>query len=242
MLNQHTASKLRELKLLGMAEAFERQLTQPQTYDIGFEERFGMLVDSERTYRDDKRLRRLLKNARFKFPQACIEDIKYEPQRGLDKGQIANLASCDWIRARQQLIITGATGVGKTWFVCAFGNAAARQGMSVIYIRMPRLFEELKVAHGDGSFGKRMLQLASVNLLILDDWGLKALSAPERHDLMEIVEERHNSRATIIASQVPIDLWHDYIGNPTLADAILDRLLEQVHRLHIKGESMRKSK
>jgi DNA replication protein DnaC len=241
MLNQHTLAKLRDMKLLGMAAAFERQLAQPQSYDIGFEERFGMLVDAERTSRDDKRLQRLLRNARFKFPQACIEDIKYEPQRGLDKGQIAGLAGCDWVRARQRLIITGATGVGKTWIACAFGQAAARQGLSVVYKRMPPLFEDLKVAHGDGSFSKRIRQLAGADLLILDDWGIKILSTQERHDLLEIIEERHHRCALIIAGQVPIDRWHDFIGNPTIADAILDRVLEQAHRLHIKGESMRKS-
>jgi DNA replication protein DnaC len=242
MLSHQTLDKLRHMKLVGMADAFERQLAQPATYDIGFEERFGMLVDSERTYRDNRRLQRLLKNARFKQPQACLEDVKYDPPRGLDKGLIANLADCQWIITHQQLLITGATGVGKTWFACAFGNAAVRQGLSVLYSRMPRMFEELKVAHGDGSYAKHLQQFANIDLLILDDWGLKPLCAQERHDLFEIIEERHHSRATLVTSQLPIDHWHDYIGNPTLADAILDRLLEKAHRLHIKGESLRKTK
>ena len=241
MLSQQTLVKMRSMKLKGMADAFERQLSQPATYDIGFEERIGMLVDCEKTSRDNGRLTRLLKNAKLKHP-ACLEDIIYNARRGLDKGQIANLAICDWISARQQLLITGATGVGKTWLACALGNQAARQGLSVLYTRMPRLFEDLKVAHGDGSFGKKMLQMAKVDLLILDDWGLKALATQERHDMLEIIEERNNSRSTLVTSQLPIDHWHEYIGNPTLADAILDRLLENAHRINLNGESLRKTK
>jgi DNA replication protein DnaC len=241
MLNQQTLTKLRQMKLHGMATAFERQMQQPSNYELAFEERFGLLVDEERTTRDNRRLARLIKQAKFKQP-ACLEDIDYTSRRGLDKGQIASLTSCDWIRAGQKILITGATGVGKTWISCALGQQATRQGLGVLYFRVPPLFEELKVSHGDGSFPKWMAAIAKVDLMILDDWGLKAMSAQERHDLLEIIEERHPNRSTIIASQLPIDHWHEYIGVPTIADAILDRLLEKAHRIALKGESLRKTK
>jgi len=242
MLNQQTLMKFKQLKLYGMAAGFERQLTQSASYEIAFEERLGLLVDEEVTYRENRRLRRLVKMAKFKEPQACIEDIDYNAKRGIDKAQIASLANCEWVRARHKLLITGATGVGKTWMACAMGNQATRQGLSVIYTRMPRLFDDLRIAHGDGGYTKKLAQLTKVELLLIDDWGLKPMTSAERHDLMEIIEERHGSRATLIASQIPIDRWHDYIGNPTLADAILDRVLENAHKLLIKGESMRKAK
>jgi|ERR1051326_3746704 DNA replication protein DnaC len=241
MLNQQTLIKLRQMKLHGMAAAFERQIEQPSNYELAFEERFGLLVDEERTSRDNRRLTRLIKQAKFKEP-ACLEDIYYTSQRGLDKGLIASLASCDWVRAGQKILISGATGVGKTWVSCAFGQQATRHGLSVLYARMPPLFEELKVSHGDGSFPKRMAAITKVDLMILDDWGLKAMSAQERHDLLEIIEERHPNRSTIIASQLPFDHWHEFIGAPTIADAILDRLLEKAHRIALKGESLRKTK
>lgn len=241
MLNQQTLAKLRQMMLHGMAAAFERQLEQPGNYELSFEERFGLMVDEERTSRDNRRLVRLIKKAKFK-EQACLEDIDYTSRRGLDKGQIAHLASCGWVKAGQKILITGATGVGKTWLSCALGQAAARQGLSVLYFRLPPLLEDLKLWHGDGSFPKQMAAITKADLLILDDWGLKAMSAQERHDLLEIIEERHPCRSTIVASQLPVDHWHEAIGAAAIADAVLDRLLEKSHRICLKGESMRKRK
>lgn len=241
MLNQQTLAKLHGMKLKGMAAGFERQIEQPTNFELTFDERFGLLVDEERTCRDNRRLLRLIKNAKFKEP-ACLEDLIYNSRRGLDKGQIAHLSSCEWIKAGQKILITGATGVGKTWVSCGLGQQATRQGLSVLYMRAPTLFEELKVAHGDGSLPKRLSAIAKVDLLILDDFGLKTIGVQERHDLLEIVEERHPNRATIIASQLPVEHWHEAIGAATIADAILDRLLEKSHRICLKGESLRKTK
>ena len=172
---------------------------------------------------------------------ACIEDINYRHARGLDRSRMASLASCDWIRKQLNLCITGATGTGKTWLACAFGNQACRQGFSVRYLRVPRLFEMLRIAQGDGSYPRLMNQLAKTDLMVLDDWGLQKLSAPQRNDLMEIIEDRYGLRSTLIASQLPIEHWHDYVGDATLADAILDRLLHNAQRLLLDGESMRKT-
>lgn len=172
MLMEHTLQILKALRLLGMAAAFEEQQTQAAAMDLSFDERFAMLVDREQTWRENRRLTRLLREAKLKSAQACMEDVRYGGGRKLDKGLIAQLANCQWIRAHQNLILTGATGCGKTWLGCALGNAACRQGLSVAYVRTPRLFEELRIAHGDGSFGKRLAVLAKTDLLILDDWGL----------------------------------------------------------------------
>ncbi len=239
MLNQHTLEKLRALRLTGMSEAFEQQLAQPAAQDLAFEERFGLLVDQEVLYRDNRRLARLLKTAKLRL-NACVEDIDYRHPRGLDRPSIASLASCQWVQRHQNLCLTGPTGTGKTWLACALGNQACRQGLSVRYLRVPRLFEMLRIGHGDGSYPRLMNQLAKADLLILDDWGIQKMAAPQRNDLMEVIEDRHGLRSTLIASQLPIEHWHDYIGEATLADAILDRLLHNAHRLPLKGESMRK--
>jgi DNA replication protein DnaC len=231
------------MKLHGMAEAFERQLATSGTHDdMSFEERLGLLVDYEQTWRENRRLERLLKRARLKQPDACVEDIDYSHKRGLEKRLMASLMTCDWIRQHRNLCITGPTGTGKTWLSCAFGNAACRQGISVLYARTSRLFEELKIAHGDGSFPRRMTQLAKLELLILDDWGLAPLSRSERHDLLEIMEDRHSTRSVIITSQLPIEKWHEYISEPTIADAVLDRVVHNAHKIALKGESLRKTK
>lgn len=242
MLNHRTATTLRALKLAGMAAAFEEQQCQSATQSLSFEERLGLLVDRECTYRDNKRLDRLLKIARLKHAGACLEDVDHRAGRGLDKSRMAALGSCDWIRNQHNLLITGPTGGGKTWLACAFGNQACRQGLSVIYLRVPRLFEELKVAHGDGSFGKRLAQFAKTDLLILDDLGLTPMGQSERSDLLEILDDRVNTRSTVITSQLPVDHWHAYLNDPTLADAILDRLVHGSHRIVLKGDSMRKTK
>ncbi len=241
MLTQQTLETLYRLKLTGMAAAFEQQLQQPATHDLSFEERFALLVDREATYRESKRLQRLLHRARLRQGQACVEDIDYRHPRGLEKRQMASLVSCDWIRARQNLCITGPTGCGKTWLACALGHQACRQGLSVLYVRASRLFEELRLAHGDGSFARRLSVLSKRDLLILDDWGLKPLQPAERHDLLEIMEDRHANRSTLVTSQLPVEKWHEYLGDPTLADAIMDRLVHNAYKLPLKGESMRKT-
>jgi DNA replication protein DnaC len=241
MLTQQTLQHLRALKLLGMADAFAQQLEQPKTQLLSFEERFALLVDRERTHRDNRRLQRLLRSAHFK-QQACVEEIDYQAKRGLVRSQVVSLINCDWIRGRQNLHITGPTGTGKSWLACAFGQAACRQGLSVRYQRTGRLLDELRIARGDGSYSKLLRQLARLDLVILDDFGLKPLSQTERHDLLEIIEDRHDAHSTIITSQLPIGSWHTYLNEPTVADALLDRLLTNAHRLELKGESLRKTR
>jgi len=239
MLHQHTLEKLYALRLTGMAQAFEQQLAQPAAQSLSFEERFGLLLDQEILYRDNRRLTRLLKAAKLRL-NACVEDIDYRHPRGIDRPLLSTLASCQWIERRQNLTLTGPTGSGKTYLACALGNQACRQGCSVRYLRLPRLFESLRIAHGDGSYPRLMNQLAKTDLLILDDWGIPKMAAAQRNDLLELIEDRHGLRATLIAGQLPIEHWHEYIGEATLADAVLDRLLHNAHRLPLKGESLRK--
>ena len=240
MLHQHTLTTLKNLKLPGMAAAFEEQLIQPVTQSLSFNDRFGLIVDRETNHRDNQRLGRLLKNARLKH-SACVEDIDYRSGRGLDKAVMANLIDGDWIRQAQNVIFTGKTGCGKTWLACALGNQACRQGMSVLYVRTSRLLEELKLAHADGSFRKRLMQIAKVELLIIDDFGVSTLSPSERQDLLELIDDR-TKKSTLITSQIPVKAWHDVIGEPTLADAILDRIVHRAHTIALTGESMRKPK
>jgi len=239
MLTNHTLDRLHAMKLTGMASAFLHQLEQPSTHELAFGERFTLLVDAEATYRENKRLTRLLQLAHLKQP-ACVEDIDYKHRRGLERSQMAALVTCDWIRAHANLHITGATGSGKSWLACAFGQAACRQGLSVKYERMPRLLESLRIARGDGSYGKRLIQLAKTELLILDDFGIRPLAMNETDDLLEVIEDRHGTRSTLLTSQLPISSWHEYLNNPTVADALLDRVLSGAHRIELKGESLRK--
>lgn len=240
MLIEQTLQTLKMLRLPGMAAAFEEQHTHAASASLSFDERFSMLVDREQSWRDNRRVARLLREAKLKSAQACLEDVRYGGGRKLDKAQIAQLASCQWIRAHQNLVITGATGCGKTWLACALGNAACRQGLSVAYARAPRLFEELRIAHGDGSFGKHLSALAKTDLLILDDWALAPLNQAERNDLLEVLDDRVGTRSTVITSQLPVEHWHAYLNDPTLADAILDRVLHSAHKLTLAGESLRK--
>jgi len=241
MLMQQTLSQLRNLKLDGMARAFEEQAALTASTSLSFEDRFGMVVERELAWRDTRRLERLMKAARLKNPQACIEDIDVRQSRGLDQRVVATLASCDWIRNAQNIILSGPTGAGKTWIACAFAQQACRQGFSALYVRAARLFEELRIAHGDGSFTRRLAQLAKFDVLLLDDWGLQELDQGARNDLLEVIDDRVGSRSTIITSQLPLEHWHAWLQDPTLADAILDRLVHQAHRLPIKGDSMRKT-
>ena len=238
MLSNQTITTLRALKLYGMADGFEHQLSTPETYDLPFEERLALLVDRELASRDSRRLTRLLSAARLRQP-ACVEEINYRHPRGLDRRQMAGLATCDWIRAHQQLLMTGPTGIGKTWLICALGNAACRQGLSVLYVRCGRLLEELHIAHANGSYGRRLAQLARVDLMLIDDWGLSKLSQQERTDLLEVLEDRCGLRSTVVTSQLPVTAWHDAIGSPTLADAIMDRLTSAAHRIDLKGPTLR---
>ena len=203
MLMEQTLHTLKALRLPGMATAFEEQQHHAAMADLSFDERFSLLVDREHTWRENRRLTRLLREAKLKSAQACVEDIRYGNGRKLDKSLMAQLATSQWIHLHQNLVLTGATGCGKTWLACAFGNAACRQGLSVAYAHTPRLFEELRIAHGDGSFGKRLATLAKTDLLILDDWGLAPLNQAERNDLLEVLDDRVGTRATLITSQLP---------------------------------------
>jgi DNA replication protein DnaC len=239
MLIHHTLDSLRRLRLVGMAEAFAQQLEQPGIQELSFEDRLGLLVDREATSRDGRRMTRLLQIARFK-QSACPEDIDYRQPRGLDRAQLAGLLSCHWIQARQQLLITGPTGCGKSWLACALGHQACRQGFVVRYERAGRLLDQLRIARGDGTLPKRLTLLAKTDLLILDDFALKPLTPTERHDLLEIMEDRHGARSVLLTSQLPVEHWHEYLQEPTVADAILDRLLSNAHRIQLHGESMRK--
>ncbi|MDO8863618.1 IS21-like element helper ATPase IstB [Haliea sp. E1-2-M8] len=240
MLMQQTREHLTTLRLTGMLQALEEQLGQPAMAELSFEERLGILVDREILYRENRRLGRLLSGAKLRV-SACVEDIDYRHARGLEKSRMASLISLDWIRQSLNLCLTGPTGCGKTWLACAMGNEACRRGFSVRYLRLPRLFEMLRIAHGDGSYSKLMNQLLKTDLLILDDWGIQKISAAQRNDLMEVIEDRHGRRSTLIASQLPIEHWHEYIGEATIADAVLDRLLHGAHRLSLTGDSMRRS-
>ncbi|PPD49853.1 MAG: AAA family ATPase [Methylotenera sp.] len=241
MLLQQTMSKLSELNLNGMSKGYEIQLSSAACQDLSFEERFSMLVDQEQTHRENQRLIRLLKSAKFKA-NACVEDVDYSHSRGLDKAQMAGLQTTDWVKRGFNLIITGPTGCGKTWIACALGNQACRQGITVSFQRLPLMLEELYLAHADGSFRKKLLQLAKPDLLILDDFGIGTLSPQNRADMLEVIDSRSGARSTVITSQIPVDKWHNYLsdGNPTVADAILDRLVSGTMRINLKGESMRK--
>jgi DNA replication protein DnaC len=242
MLRDQTVTQLKELKLWGMAEGYTRQLEQPVNQELSFDERFALLISAEITTRENRRQERLLKLARLRQPSACIEDIDYRHPRGLERARMAALITCDFVRRKQNLHLTGPTGTGKSWIACVLGQAACRQGLSVRYERVPRLLETLRLSKGDGSFGKKLQTLAKIELLILDDFGLKALTNAEKHDLLEIIEDRHALRSTIVTSQLPIKKWHEYLGEPTVADAVLDRLLNNAHRLELAGESLRRNK
>jgi DNA replication protein DnaC len=222
MLIENTLETLRALKLHGMAQALQEQRDTPSSHALSFEERMALLVDRERLSRQNTRYRGLLRNARLKVAQACVEDVNYKVTRGLEKSQIAGLADGAWIRRGQNLLVTGPTGCGKTWIACALAHQACRQGLPARYWRVPRLFEEIRTSHGDGSYLKLLKRLAKTPVLILDDWGLIALSSQDRADLLEILDDRLHHRSTVICSQLPVPTWHSYLGEPTLADAILD--------------------
>lgn len=239
MLLQQTIDRLHEMKLTGMAQALEEQQGIPDMQDLSFDDRLALLLERESTARADRRLKRLLQLARLRL-QASVEDVDFRVRRGLDKSVFLRLAGCDWIRQNQVVLIVGATGTGKTYLSCALGLAACRQGLRVRYMRLPRLFNDLGIAKADGSYSKLLVSLSRVDLLILDDWGLAPMADRERRDLLEIVEDRYGRRATLVASQLPVEHWHELVGDPTFGDAILDRLLHQAHRISLKGTSMRR--
>jgi DNA replication protein DnaC len=239
MLTHPTLDKLQTLRLTGMYQALVEPLQMPDIATLTFEERFGLLVDRECTERENRRLTTRLRQAKLR-QTACIEALDYRHPRGLDKSLIARLATCQWVRERHNVLITGPTGIGKTWLGCALGHQACRDGLTALYLRLPRFLQELPIAKGDGRYGKLLTALAKTDVLILDDWGLAPFSEENRRDLLEIVEDRHDRRATIITSQLPVELWHDALGEPTLADAILDRLVHHAYKIALHGESMRK--
>jgi len=241
MLTNPTLDKLQELRLTGMHTAYLEQLQSTDYDSLTFDERFGLLVDREHTDRHNRRLKTRLRSAKLRLT-ATVEDIDYRTPRGLDKRLMLSLATCDWIRQRHNVIVTGPTGAGKTYLACALGHKACREGFTVQYHRAPRLFGDLVLAKADGRYPKRMTALAKTDLLIIDDWATAVLTDEQRRDLFEIIEDRHERRSTLIAAQMPLNHWHDVIGDPTLADAILDRLVHNAHKITLKGESMRKRK
>ena len=239
MLIEQSISKLQEMKLHGMAEALRQQLKQPDISDLPFEQRFSLLVDREWTYRENRRMSLLLQNAKLRL-QACIEDIDFGAPRGLDRSVILRLAQCDWIRYAHNVLITGPTGVGKTYLACALAQRACRSGFSALYVRLPTLFQQLAMARADGSYPRLMKRIGKAKVLVIDDWGIAPMTAPERRDLFEVIEMRHGISSTIVATQLPVKLWHENIRDPTIADAILDRIVHSSHKIQLKGESMRK--
>jgi DNA replication protein DnaC len=238
MGTQQTIDKLQEMKLFGILKAIEEQKREPSVRDLSFEERLALLVEREWLMRQDRQLARRLKKARMKL-QARIEDIDYQASRGLDRSQMRSLASCSWVREHQCVIITGPTGIGKSYLACALADKACREGFSAFYSRFPRLMHELTIARGDGSYLKLLGKLARIDVLILDDWGLTPTGDLERRDLLEILEDRCESRSTIVTSQLPTDKWYECLGEPTLADAIMDRLIHRSHKIKLKGPTMR---
>ena len=239
MLTYPTLEQLRQLGLAGMARAFEELAATPGGAELDHAEWLGLLLDRELTERQERRLKARLRYARLRH-QAAVEDVDYRTPRGLDRALFQKLATGGWIEARQNLIIEGPTGVGKSWLACALGHRACRDNHSVLYQRIPRLFADLALGRGDGRYARLMRALGGVKLLILDDWGLEPLGAEQRHDLLEIVEDRYGRGATLLTSQVPVDRWHDLIGDPTLADAILDRIVHNAHRIQLRDESLRR--
>jgi DNA replication protein DnaC len=242
MLNEPTKERLYAMRLAAMAIAWQDQQKDPKANALSFDERFGLVVEAEYVARDNRRLKRLLKDAQLRLPEACIEDIEASTARGLEKSQLAQLASCSWITDHLNVLVSGPTGVGKSFVSCALGQMACRRGFRVLYRRMPRLFEELGLAKADGSYARLLGKLSRFDLLVVDDLGIGSLKEAQRHDLLEVLEDRYGQRSTVVTSQLPTNKWHEWIGDPTLADAILDRLIHNAHKITMKGPSRRKEK
>jgi DNA replication protein DnaC len=241
MLKHATLEQLQELKLHGMARAFEEQLQMLELEELSFEERLGLLVEREATDRASRRLTARLRRAKLR-EQAAIEDVDWRARRGLDKRQILTLASCQWVAEHLNVLITGKAGVGKTFLACALAHKACREGYTALYLRVPRLFRDLAIARGDGSYEKLLKRYARMDVLVLDDWGLAQVGAQDRRDLLEILEDRYGLRSTVVTSQLPVKSWYESIGDPTLADGILDRLVHGAYEIAMEGESMRRKR
>jgi len=241
MLNEQTITILNSLKLFGMARGISERLANPGHGELSHADFVGLLVQDEKTYRDNQRLKRLLRKAKLRQP-AALEDIDYAHARGLSKQVMLELANTQWIDAHRDVLVTGPTGIGKSYLACAIAQKACREGYSALYLRLPKLFSELSLAKGDGRYGKLLTGFARTNLLILDDWGLSKLNKEQQRDFLEIVEDRYEAGSTVITSQLPVTHWHEVIDDPTLADAILDRLVHNAYKINLKGDSMRKKK
>ena len=241
MLNEETVQRLHALKLTALLKAWASQQLDPSMTTLSFDERLALLVEAEILARDNAKLVRNLRDAKLKLPNACIEDIDYAGTRGLERPVVRQLATCAWVRGQQNITITGATGTGKTYLGCAFGQQACRQGFRTLYRRASRFFDELTLARADGSYGRLLDRIAKIDLLIIDDWGTSALAVASRHDLLEVIDDRTGTRSTIITSQLPVSAWHDHMGDPTVADAVCDRLLHRAHRIELKGPSRRRT-
>lgn len=241
MLTHPLFEQLKTLRLQGILEVFQEQLGTSEINRLSFDERFALMIERECLVRENRKLTNRLRQAKLK-EQACIEDIDYAPERTLSKTVITRLAECSWIARKENLLITGPTGSGKTYLGCAFANQACRLGYGARYIRLPKLFQAINIAKADGSYIKLMEHVSKLSLLILDDWGLAPMTDANRRDLLEIIDDRYNQSSTLITSQLPVSAWHESIGDATLGDAILDRLLHNAHRIEINGPSMRKNK
>lgn len=242
MLDNPTLEKLAALKLHALARAWQEQQAQADVHELGFDERLALLVDAEWLARRNKRLARHLREAKLRLGQACVEDLDYAPERKLDKKTLRELATCRWVEEHHNVLITGKTGVGKSYVACALAQQACRRGYRALYRRASRLFDELTLARADGTYPKLLARLARIDVLVIDDWGLVPIGEAERRDLLEIVEDRHGNRSTILTSQLPVADWHDHVGDPTVADAICDRLLHNAHRIVLQGPSLRRTK
>jgi len=240
MLKEPTVEKLKLLRLNAMVDAWAAQQAQPDIAALSFDERFGLLVDAEWMHRENARLARALKEAKLRMSSACIEDIDYSSKRELDKALVRQLGSCRWVAEHQNVVITGKTGTGKTYIACAFAQQACRKGYRAIYRRAPRLYQELALAKADGTYARLLSRLARTDVLVIDDFALAPLTAEQRNDLLEILEDRYGNRSTIFASQLEPKRYHEYLGDPTVADAVCDRLLHNAHRVVLQGPSRRK--
>ncbi|MCC7542089.1 MAG: IS21-like element helper ATPase IstB [Deltaproteobacteria bacterium] len=242
MLNEPTIEKLQALRLTAMADAWRAQQKEAAISALGFDERFALLVEAEHGSRENRKIARLLKDAELRIPSACPEDVETSGGRGVDRALMRQLGTCGWITEHLNVLITGPTGVGKSHIACALGQVACRKGRRVLYRRMPRLLDELGLGRADGTYARRLGQCARADLLILDDLGLGTLGERQRHDLLEVLEDRYGRVSTIVTSQMPIAKWHDWIGEPTVADAILDRLVHNAYKIALQGASKRKPK